>query len=1106
MRRQLNFKLLTIALAVLVAAAGVVHAVHIVQMGRNAQAMLHLADRALEQKEYARAASLYHHYLQYQPDDTEAITHYATALDKSTSSGQARYQTYFLLEQVLRRQPQRDDIRRQVVQLAIEQERFDEAVRHLEQLTLAGPDKGKYLHQLGWCQEALRQYAASAESFRKAIAAAPAQLDSYVLLAELLEHRFEQPGEAQQVMDNMIAANAQSWLAYLTRARFHFGRGALPACDADIAQASQLAPEEPQVLLAAAEIALVRGNLPAARQAVTRGLALDPKNGRLYRSLAALELRSGHPSEAAACLRRGIDQLPESVELRVQLAEIFVELDQAREAQALLDWLAKHDAPPALLDYVSGRLLMAGARWQEALDKLSAARNQLGSGSEYAARIWSCLGQCFEKLGDVQSQLAACREAVLLQSSDARARMNLARALLACHSPDEAVAEMRQLMTVPNVPAEAWVLLARTLVERYKQLPPDGTALRELDDILEKATALAPPTAELACVRADALVIAGQPAAGMALLRAQLKEHPDWLPLWTSLASDLVRHDQGFEAKLILDEAQRRLGPSLELDRALVRFWAQRPATEARAGLTRIARAPGPLAPHELVVLYRELAWGLLWVDDRAEAALVLEKLKQLMPKDLSSRLQLFDLALEDRRDNQVKSLIGEIRDLEGADGVWWRAAEAARSIRLAQEGNTAELKLARQRLQEIRQRRQRWARAELLQGLIDQAEGKTEQAIEYYRKAIDLGDRSPAIGLAVARWLSGQQRYTEAERIIRLMEEQGPLSRDLARLGAEVAIYNHDFKRAVVLAGKVAPPGTRDYREQLWLAQIQWLAGDTFDAEDTLRRALDSSPRVPEVWVAMARHLRRTQQLRRLDDLLDKMAATLPDERLITARAQCLEVAGQWQQAETWYQKALDKTPDDFVLLRQVADFYLHAEQYERANSFLRRLLEVEVAAPADIKAWARRQRAMIFGLAGGTGNVSEPLSWLDNNMTNGELSMADKRVKALVLSTIPDRRADAVHLFEQTMGRQPLTADEQFMLAHVYEAHRSFGKSGMQMLLLLKFNEDNPLYLAYQVRSVLVRGELDEAQAYCQRLENVEPQSARTLALKNQVRQSKE
>jgi tetratricopeptide (TPR) repeat protein len=361
-------------------------------------------------------------------------------------------------------------------------------------------------------------------------------------------------------------------------------------------------------------------------------------------------------------------------------------------------------------------------------------------------------------------------------------------------------------------------------------------------------------------------------------------------------------------------------------------------------------------------------------------------------------------------------------------------------------------------------------------------------------------------VGLAVARWLFGQQRYIEAEHVIRLMEEQAPLPRELARLGAEVAIYNHDSKRAVILGARVVPPGTRDYRELLWLAQIQWLAGDAFDAEATLQLAMQTSPRVPDVWVAQARQLRRTKHLQRLDELLERMAEALPPERLTAARAQCLEAAGQSAQAEVWFLKALDETPGDFVLLRQLAEFYTRTEQYDRAGPYLRRLLDNDLAAPADVKAWARRQRAMIFALAGGPGDARNALAWLDGNKVSGELTVGDKRAQAILLSTLPERRADAIRLFEQTLGRQPMTGDEQFMLAHIYETLGDYAKSGNQMMLLLKFHEDNPLYLAYQVRSVLARGDLDEAQAYCQRLENVDPQSARTLALKAQLRQTKE
>ena len=72
----------------------------------------------------------------------------------------------------------------------------------------------------------------------------------------------------------------------------------------------------------------------------------------------------------------------------------------------------------------------------------------------------------------------------------------------------------------------------------------------------------------------------------------------------------------------------------------------------------------------------------------------------------------------------------------------------------------------------------------------------------------------------------------------------------------------------------------------------------------------------------------------------------------------------------------------------------------------------------------------------------------------------------------------------------RQPLTADERFLLVRVYDANRDFVKARSQMLSLLNFYRDNAQFLTYHVRTLLQRGELEGVPFYLEALERVEPQ----------------
>ena len=464
----------------------------------------------------------------------------------------------------------------------------------------------------------------------------------------------------------------------------------------------------------------------------------------------------------------------------------------------------------------------------------------------------------------------------------------------------------------------------------------------------------------------------------------------------------------------------------------------------------------------------------------------------------MSAAALLFNLALADNRDTEAAAVLGDLARIEGAEGVLWCAGEATRAIWKAWKGDASQLELARQRLAEIQKRRNDWGRAALLQGYLEELDGRLDSAMDSYRRAIDLGERPPVIVLRVAQRLFDQNRFPEAGQVLRQLEDMTPLPREHARLASEIALQNDELKRALLLAQKAVPLPSRDYRDQLWLAQVQWLAGQALDAETTLREAVRTASHVPDVWVALVRHLTRTKLATHVDDALRDMARSIPSDRADLTLALCLEAAGQTAEAEAQYQKLLAGDDADCVTIRQVAEFYLRGDQAAKAEQLLRRLLEPSAQAPLDVAVWARRQLAMVLALRRGPGSLQEALLVLDKNAPPGGALVEDDRVRAFVLCRTSGSEAEAVHLFEQTLTKQPLTPPERFLLVQIYDANGEAAKANRQMRILLAIHRDQPQYLAYHIASLLNRGEADVARSLMNTLQQLEPTSIRTLNLR--------
>src|SRR5262249_43623169 len=159
-----------------------VHLVHRHQAKRNAGAILQQADRAEAEGNLEETADLLSRYLTLAPRDTDALARYGLTLDRLATVPNARQQAFLVLEQVLRRQPQRDDVRRRLIQTAMhpQLQRFSDAAVHLDTLLAKAPGGDAELELWrGQCHDGSGEFQQAADWYEKAIAHAPNQLDAY---------------------------------------------------------------------------------------------------------------------------------------------------------------------------------------------------------------------------------------------------------------------------------------------------------------------------------------------------------------------------------------------------------------------------------------------------------------------------------------------------------------------------------------------------------------------------------------------------------------------------------------------------------------------------------------------------------------------------------------------------------------------------------------------------------------------------------------------------------------------------------------------------------------------------------------------------------------
>jgi tetratricopeptide (TPR) repeat protein len=1091
--RPINSRLLVVLLLVLALGSGVAFLLHAAQMHRHARTLMARARQAEADGQLDRAMLALQRYLVFAPEDNAARARCGEIMEQLAVSDRERWRAVEVYEQVLYREPSRQDIRRRLARLALTLGWTSEAHAHLDILLREQPKQGDLEYLLAQCQEESGDYPLAAVSYENAIRDDPHQIDGYLRLAQLYRARLDRPERAEAVYDRMVRENDQSAPAYLARALQRMNRGALAEAGHDLERARELAPKDPSVLLASADLERRRGRFAEARRWLQMGREVDPGNLGMHLALAALESQRGHKREAVACLRQGLQALPDRPDLMLYLTETLLELDDEPAAEEVIQRLRGPSAPPGLAHYLDGLLQLHRKKWSKAILILDEVAQSPDSSSGLASRASVVLGRCHEQLGDSDRQLAALRRAVVLDASSASAQLALAAALRRMGRIEEALEQYREVVSLPQAPDESWVLLGQLLLQRNRALPARKRRWQEVENVLQRAARLPALEIPLAVLRAEVRQEQGHPQEAQAVLEKASAAHPGAAELWTARADLALRRGEAARSFQILEDARRSLGNRGELNEAAMALALSQPARRANQTLRNVEKQLENLPVETRLRLRGELAAAYARIGKLSEGRRVCRSLAERAPMDLPSRLALLDLALQSGDEALLARITADVRRLEGDEGTGWRYGEAARLLLKARNGDAQAAEQARLRVADLVRRRPDWPRGALLQAYLHEQDGALTEAANAYSRAFRGGERRPGLGEHLTALLVEQGRLDEADEVVRQCEQQSPPSAELARLGVEIALRQHSQERALELAPLAVANDTNDYRQLIWLGQVLTQAGRPSEGEEALRQAVRRRGDLAETWLALIAHLVKLDQVGEAEAVRADMRRHLPAEQAPLAEASAAEVLSEWDKADRFYQQSLSRSPADGLVLQRAAHFYLRLNREKQAEPLLRRMLAAEATVPAVSQAWARRQLALLLAFAGDDDKYRQALALLVENRRHKEEAFLDRRARLLVQGTRAEERRAALHQLEESAKTQPFAAEELFCLARLYEADNDETAARERMLDLLSLEKNNPEYLAHHIERLLQQRRKDEARAWLLRLQKLEPDSPR-------------
>ena len=584
---------------------------------------------------------------------------------------------------------------------------------------------------------------------------------------------------------------------------------------------------------------------------------------------------------------------------------------------------------------------------------------------------------------------------------------------------------------------------------------------------------------------------------GRYLSSVQAKD-PRNLKYRLALARLTQRQGNGPLALQILDQAEKDLGPSLDIQLARLDYWGLEGGVAAKAAVAKLAANRQQIPAADRPAFLDRLGSAEIRLGELRLGRQYRREQADLQPDNLRVRLGLFDLAVAAGDQAAAAGLVDEIRKAEGDEGTNWRFAQAALLIDKVRRGASEHLDEARGLALEISERRPQWASGFALNGEIAELAGATDQAIGYYLRAIELGSVQPSLVRKLVGLLNERNRFDEIKHVEQVVRSQGAALNEIKIVQAFDAMRKQDFERGIALAREVFPETSPNSSDHLNLGRLYMDAGRSDEAGKEFRRAVELGPGVPESWLIYVQYLVRTK---RIDDARAAALAArqaLPADRSTLTLAQCSVLLGDTEQAKELIRKALNDEgrSADPAALRLAATVSLGQNRLDEVNKYLDKLDQVRDLSPVD-KAWVHRTRVALLLNTGRPADRDQALRLVDQNLRNDPANVEDQGLKAIILALRPGGRGEAVTILEQLAGAKRLGANEQFLLAQLYLDQRDEAKYRGEMEKLLNLKVKNPRHLAHFVNYWIDRSQLDQADRWLAELKKAEPQAVAALEL---------
>lgn len=1105
-RRTINGKRAALLLVALAGIGGTVYGANRVMIRRNAEAMLHQARKADQEDNTPEAVKLYLDYLNFQPRDADALASYAAMLERRGSNRPKaileRADTY---KRLLKVDPTRREEQQKLVKIYLGMQSYADAKDHIEYLLDPAqggtPDDPELLTQLAVCEVGTGRPAEAIEHLRHAIGGKRAGTEAYILLARLLRDEIktrEALDESDQVLGQLTQDKPGDTAARLARCRYllSVGRKTEARTELEAVKGGPAGGEgNAELAQLLAELHLADDKVTQARDVLTKAATANPNDAQVRLMLSDVYRRLNDPPRAKQELEKATALLPDDGPALLDAIDRKIDYGMLPEAKRDVRRFADREEYQPAADYLTGRLLLAEGNWPAARVRLDKAVGAFERLPRFLAKAYIALAGCYRAANNPDQMLAMAAAAAKTDPLSPAARLAVAEANAFLGHWTEAVPVYKQYAA--GVPEARSAYVRLTFAEQAAR----PAAARDWS-AFDLAVGSPPYTSDVVLLKARSLAARGDRPAALAVLRDAVRQRPDDPDIRTTLALIAGLSDPA-AGLAVLDQAEREVGDKAVFRLAKAQLLATDPVEADYPTIAALGENAAGFRAGDRFALFAglgDLAAGRL--KKPAEAVDWYLRAAAEEPYNLPSRMALFHAAVAAKRPADADRALSEIRALDTPDGPTFLVYDALRQLPTLRAGGRETLPAVRAEVVRAMRTRESWPQAHALLGELDDLADDGEAALEHYRRAFDLGERSDPLVRRMVQLLCQRARFVDARRVLDTRGRTAALPTDLRRQQAlvETALGGDPTTSSDLVRGTET---SKDPLDHLFRGQSLLLGGDRVGAARAFEAAVNLDPGLVEGWVDLVRVYAVS------GNTADARAAAARAERALagattkpknpaavpTALGDIHVLFGANREAEGLYRKALTVAPADPTATQRLVELYTRLGRPADAVPLLRAVL----GGPGReaVKRWARRALAdALVAQPGGFARLGEAVALVEENLKAGD-HPEDERAKAFLIAVDPYRRPEARQLLADSARNGPFTPDENVAFARLFIDAGELASAENLLVDATRLTAlANPEHLVLLHRVQLTRGRLPQARETLDRLKALRPGDWETTA----------